>query len=221
MTDQPPLQPPAQTPNPPAGGATTREQQRRATKEANAVEDSKRNSGDGARKKGKEKEKEIFKGKVDKMGGNVFQLAEEGRKGNQFTQTLEALRDYVAIKMDHAKDLAPLLESPSRAATLTAPADQPPMSANGVSRVTRDHRLYIAWRFECENYNSRAEALEANQLKLFTVIILQCSQSVRTKLEATAGYKKAKATNDCLWALTTLKISATDSSIRRTALLHL
>ena len=139
------------------------------------------------------------------MGGNVFQLAEEGRKGNQFTQTLEALRDYVAIEMDHAKDLAPLLESPSRAATLTAPEDQPPMSANGVSRVTRDHRLYIAWRFECENYNSRAEALEANQLKLFTVIMLQCSQSVRTKLEATAGYEKAKATNDCLWALTTLK----------------
>ena len=143
----------------------------------------------------------------------LFKLAEEGRKGNQFTQTLEALRDYVAIEMDHAKDLAPLLESPSRAATS--------MSANGVNRVTRDHRLYIAWKFECENYNSRAEALEANQLKLFTVIMLQCSQSVRTKLEATAGYEKAKATNDCLWALTTLKISATDSSIRRTASLHL
>ena len=71
--------------------------------------------------------------------------------------------------------------------------------------MTRDNRLYIAWRFECENYNSRAEALEANQLKLFTVIMLQCSQSVRTKLEATTRYKKAKATNDCLWALTTLK----------------
>ena len=90
-------------------------------------------------RKGREKEKEIFKGKVDKMGGNVFQLAEEGRKGNQFSQTLEALRDYVAIEMDYAKDLAPLLESPSRAATLTEPADQPPMSADKVNRVTRDH----------------------------------------------------------------------------------
>ena len=40
---------------------------------------------------------------------------------------------------------------------------------------------------------------------MFTVIMLQCSQSVRTKLEATAGYEGAKATNDCLWALTTLK----------------
>ena len=111
----------------------------------------------------------------------------------------------MAIELEHAKDLAPLLESPSRAATLTEPDDQPPMSADGVNRVTRDHRLYIAWKFECKNYNSRAVALEANQLKLFTVILLQCSQSVKTKLEVTAGYEGAKAKNDCLWILTSLK----------------
>ena len=137
------------------------------------------------------------------MGGNIFQLAEEAQKGNQFTQTLEALKDYVAIKLDHAKDLAPFLESPSRAATLTEPDNQP---ADGVNRVTRDHQLYIAWKFKCENYNSRAVALEANRLKLFfTIILLQCSQSVKMKLEDTAGYEKAKAASDCLWILTTLK----------------
>ena len=113
----------------------------------------------------------------------MFQLAKEAQKGNQFTQTLEALKDYVAIELDHAKDLAPLLESPSRAATLTEPSDQPPMTAGGVNRVTRDHRLYITWKFKCVNYNSRAVALEANQLKLFTVILLQCSQSVKMKLD--------------------------------------
>ena len=203
MTEQQAQQPPDQDSNPPATGATTREQRRRATEEANAVEDSERNSGGGPRKK--EKEKETFKGKIDKMGGNVFQLTEEGRKGNQFTQTLEALKDYVAIELEHAKDLAPLLESPSRAATLTEPDDQPPMSADRANHVTRDHRLYIAWKFECKNYNSRAVALEANQLKLFTVILLQCSQSVKTKLEATAGYEGAKAGSDCLWILTSLK----------------
>ena len=203
MADQPTLPPPAEGTNPPTTGAMTREQQRRATEENNAIEDSEKNSADEPRKKGKEKE--TFKGKVEKMGGNVFQLAEEGRKGNQFTQTLEALKNYVAIEMDHAKDLAPLLESPSRAATLTEPSDLPPTGADGINRVTRDHRLYIAWKFECESYNSRAVALEANQLKLFTVILMQCSQSVKLKLEATAGYEKAKAGSDCLWVLTTLK----------------
>ena len=113
MADQPTLPPPGQGTNPPVTRARTREQQRRTTKETNAIKDSERNLGDGSRKKGKDKDKETFRGKVEKMGGNVFQLAEEARKGNQFTQTLEALKDYVAIKMDHAKDLAPLLESPS------------------------------------------------------------------------------------------------------------
>ena len=79
------------------------------------------------------------------------------------------------------------------------------MSTDGVNRVTRDHRLYIAWKFDCENYNSGAVALEANRLKLFTVILLQCSQSVKMKLEATVGEKKAKAESHCLWILTTLK----------------
>ena len=62
----------------------------------------------------------------------------------------------MAIELDHAKDLAPFLESPSRAATLTEPDDQLPMSTDGVNRVTRDHRLYILWKFDCKNYNSRA-----------------------------------------------------------------
>ena len=70
---------------------------------------------------------------------------------------------------------------------MTEPDDQPPMTADGINRVTRDHRLYIAWKFDCENYNSRAVALEANRLKLFTVILLQCSQSVKMKLVATVG----------------------------------
>ena len=139
MADQPTLPPPGQGTNPPGTGVMTREQQRCATEETNAIKDSETNSADGPRKKGKEKDKETFKGKVEKMGGNVFQLAEEGRKGNQFTQTLEALKSYVAIELDHAKDLAPLLESPSRAATLTEPSNQPPMMANGVNQVTRDH----------------------------------------------------------------------------------
>ena len=97
------------------------------------------------------------------------------------------------------------MESPSRAATLTEPDDQLPMTANGVNRITRDHRLYIAWKFECENNNSRAMALEANRLKLFIVILLQCSQSVKMKLEATVGYERAKAGSNCLGILTTLK----------------
>ena len=180
-------------------GATTTRDQHRRNAEQDAIDDSDRNTGT------KKTEKDNFIGKVEKMDGNVFQLAEEGRKGNQFTQTLEALQSYASIELDHAKDLSPLFESPCKAATIAAPDDLPPMSSDEKTRVTRDHRLYIAWKFECENYNSRIVALEANQLKLFTVIILQCSQSVKNKLEGTTGYETAKLSHDCKWLITTLK----------------
>ena len=207
MSEQAAQPPPAMGANPPAAAPSaadaaarvTRENSRRATEEANAADDSE------SRKKGKEKEKEVFKGKVEKMGGNVFQLAEEARKSNQFSQTMDALRDYVRIELDHALDLAPLFATPCQQPDIPEPDEQPPMSADGVNRVTRDNRGYIRWKAECDSYFVRIDALAANSLKLYTVIILQCSQSVKMKLEATAGYEPAKATCDCTWLLTTLK----------------
>jgi hypothetical protein len=193
---------PTSVPPVPAGGTTTRDQQRRSNAEHEAIEDSDKT---GHEYKKKEKEKDVFKGKIDKMDGNVFQLPEEGRKGNQFTLTLEALENYTTIEYDHAKDLGSLFESPCRAVKLKQPPDMPPMSSDGVNRVTRDHRKYIVWKFDCENFNTRTLALETNLHKLFTVTILQCSQSVKNKLESTSGYETAKSTDDCFWLLTSLK----------------
>jgi hypothetical protein len=182
------------------GSIITREQQRRNAAEQDAIDDTEKTPHEH-----KKKDKELFKGKVEKMDGHVFQLPEEGRKGNQFSQTLEALENYATIEFDHAKDIGPLFESPCKAVTITVPSDYPPMSTDGINRVTRDHRLYISWKFECESYNSRAVTLAANQHKLFTIALLQCSQSVKNKLESTVGYEVAKSTDDCKWLITSLK----------------
>jgi hypothetical protein len=42
-------------------------------------------------------------------------------------------------------------------------------------------------------------------VKIFTIAMQQCSQSVINKIEATSGFAKAKATFDCKWLLTTIK----------------
>ena len=97
-------------PPPAATGTTTREQQRKINADADAIEDGEKPAFDNKRK---DKDKETFKGKLDKLEGNVFQLAEEGRKGNQFTLTLDAIKSYVTIEYEHAKDLEPLFECPS------------------------------------------------------------------------------------------------------------
>ena len=131
---------PAPTATPKIGATTTREQTRRIVAEQDAIEDSNRQSYDTRKK---DKEKDLFKGKIEKMDGHVFQLAEESRKGNQFSQTLEALQHYATIEFEYAKDLAPLFETPSKDVILAEPEDFPPMSSDGVTRVTRDNRKYI------------------------------------------------------------------------------
>jgi uncharacterized membrane protein YgcG len=167
----------------------------------NAADDNEKTPNDNNRKK----DREVFKGKSDKMGGNVFQLAAEGRKANQYTLTIQALQNLANVEMDNAKDLAPFFEDPCREVVIDEPDDEPPMSADGTTRVGRDHRLYIQWKDQCEQYNQRSRDLANNKVKIFTIVLQQCSQSVTNKIEATSGFAKAKADFDCQWLLTTIK----------------
>jgi hypothetical protein len=139
------------------------------------------------------------------MGGNVFQLAAEGRKANRYTLTIQALQSLANVEMDNAKDLAPFFEDPCREVTIAEPDDEPPMSADGQTRVGRDHRLYIQWKDQCEQFNQRSRDLANNKVKIFTIVLQQCSQCVTNKIEATSGFAKAKTDFDCQWLLTTIK----------------
>jgi hypothetical protein len=186
---------------------TTRSQKQKAAAavaEANAADDAEVKLAADSNNPRK-KEREPFKGKSEKMAGNVFQLTGEGRKANQYTLTIQALRDLANVEMDNAKDLAPFFEDPCREAIIDEPDDEPPMSSNGQDRVGRDHRLYIQWKDECEQYNQRTRDLSNNKVKIFTIALQQCSQGVTNKIEATAGFAAAKAVFDCKWLLTTIK----------------
>jgi hypothetical protein len=190
---------------------TTRSQKQKAAAAAaadasnananNATDDNDKSPNDTNRKK----EREVFKGKSDKMGGNVFQLAAEGRKANQYTLTIQALHSLANVEMDNAKDLVPFFEDPCREVTIPEPDDEPPMSADGTTRVGRDHRLYIQWKDQCEQFNQRTRDLANNKVKIFTIVLQQCSQSVINKVEATSGFAKAKTDFNCQWLLTTIK----------------
>lgn len=46
------------------------------------------------------------------MNGNVFQMAEEARKPDQYTKTVKALAKYTAIEVTHTKDLVSLFTNP-------------------------------------------------------------------------------------------------------------
>jgi hypothetical protein len=109
------------------------------------------------------------------------------------------------IKYDHVDDLSSLFQTPSTDATLDEPPDEPPFGSDGITHVTRDHHLYHDWKDECTDYRTRMTAMKSNRIKLFNTILLQCSNNVEQKLEATTGYKSAVVTHDCLWLIRSLK----------------
>ena len=185
-------------------GATTRSQYRQNA-ERDAIEDGDAGSGTHETKHKDKNKEELFKGSTEKMGGHVFQIPGEAKKVNQFTHTIEALQNYATATYDHPEDLRPYFDTPSGDATIPEPADLPPFTADGVTRVTRDHRLYIDWKYQCEQYNTRHANLISNKHKLFAVVISQCSPSAKNKVESTVGYDDAKSTDNCLWLLNTLR----------------
>jgi hypothetical protein len=205
---QPPINTTSSTTYASAVSATTRDQQRRNdvhNTEQTSVAEVIEKEDTFQQPKRNAVQSEPFKGLETKMHGNVFQLAEEGRKGNQFSLTMQALENYVSIEMEQDPDLSPLFETPPSEVTIPEPEDLPPMLSDMSGRVPIQHRLYIAWKFECENYNTRAQMLRYNLSKLFTVIISQCSPPVKTKIESVSGYDSAKSTSDCVWLVNNLR----------------
>jgi hypothetical protein len=182
-------------------GVTTRQQTKKLTDQQDAINDAEAN--DNNRKH--HKPKAVFKGDVEKLNGKVFQLAEEGAKRNQFNETMNAIKRHMYLEYENVEDLAPLFQTPCADTKIDPPDDEPPFSADGKTRVNRDHRLYYDWREKCTEYRTRTTALQGNKTKLFNIILSQCSQSVTMKLEATKGYETAEAAHDCYWLIRSLK----------------
>jgi hypothetical protein len=82
---------------------------------------------------------------------------------------------------------------------LVEPPDEPPFGAGGATPVTSHHRKYIQWKGLCEQFDKR------DKVKIFTMLLQQCSPSVTNKVEATTGYEAAKRKYHCKWLITTIK----------------
>jgi hypothetical protein len=122
MTDLPPLAPLSLAATGNVTTATTCATQaaiqQQATKDSNNADDVER-SCNRNNKDQKAKEKDLFKGEVEKMNRHVFQLPEEAKKPNQFTKTMEALQNYTVIEYGHTTKSAPC--STHHQKTLTFP----------------------------------------------------------------------------------------------------
>jgi hypothetical protein len=185
---------------------TTRsQQQKNEEKAARAAAEGDDGNPTNASDHNRKKARERFKGKSDKVSGHVFQLSAEGRKANQFSETMKAFRDYANVELGNPQDLAPWFDEPCSHVVLVEPPDEPPLGADGVTPVTTHHRKYIQWKGLCEQFDKRERDLETNKVKIFTMLLQQCSPSVTNKVEATADYETAKREYNCKWLITTIK----------------
>jgi hypothetical protein len=109
------------------------------------------------------------------------------------------------VELDNPQDLAPWFEEPCSHVVLVEPPDEPPFGADRVTPVTAHHRKYIQWKGLCEQFDKRERDLETNKVKVFTMLLQQCSPSVTNKVEATTGYEAAKRKYNYKWLITTIK----------------
>ena len=136
------------------------------------------------------------------MGGKRV----EYRKENQFSETIEALRCYAIFELQQPLDVLSFFDEPSTEPEIEVPPDEPPISADGKTRVTKAHRQYISWRYACEKHCERTDALRSNKCKLFAMALWKlCSPFVKRTLQATPGFEQARKEHDCQWLITTLR----------------
>jgi hypothetical protein len=161
-----------------AASATTRAQ-KKANDEANtAAYEAADQDNAGATHSNKKEHRAPFRGKSEKMDGHVFQLPAESKKASQYSETIKQLQNVVNIEMNHPGDVAPLFEDPPREATIAEPSDLPPFLTNGTTRAPAASRPYIKWKRECEKCEERLDELKLNKIKIFTILMQQCSQGV-------------------------------------------
>lgn len=120
---------------------------------------------------------------MPEMNGHVFECIGERATRPQFAKTMEALCDYVKIKMSpHSEDLNSLFNIPMNVPTLVAPERPDPDFADALA--------IFDYHEDKKIYNMRVSAQRGNLEALFAMIWGQCTEAPRSKLKALDHYKE-------------------------------
>ena len=140
-------------------------------------------------------ESHSFKGTYEEMDGHVFQCQHETSNRNQFDKTIDALGKYAANNFSNARDIKSMLVDLMEI-HFQEPID-PPFSA------TRT-RIKI-WEKEVNEYMARIRDYSENKWALFAVVLGQCSEAMRAKLQVHEDYKNWERVHDVVNLLREIK----------------
>ena len=143
-----------------------------------------------------------FTGNTTEMKGHVFQPRNVSKNSNQYHDTVEVLRQYVAKEYKTGRELMALFLSTPMTPTVTEPPDDPTPTGqadDGTPKLTtRDTRTFDLL---IKRYLEREDQLKDDLHALFYVILGQCDKAIVAKLESIDGYAVQATQGNCLWLL--------------------
>ena len=143
-----------------------------------------------------------FTGNTMEMKGHVFQPRHVSKNANQYYDTMEVLRQYVAKEYEMGRELMALfLPTPTQPA-VAEPPDDPTLTGRttdgALKSTTWDTKMF---ELSIKRYLEWEDQLKDDMHSLFYVMLGQCDKAITAKLESIDGYTAQAAQGNCLWLL--------------------
>ena len=143
-----------------------------------------------------------FNGNTTEMKGHIFQPRHVSKNTNQYHDTVEVLRQYLAKEYKMGRELMALFLPTPTQPTVAEPPDNPTLTGlttTGAPKLTaQDEKTF---ELSIKRYLERADQLKDDMHSLFYVILGQCDKAIIAKLESVGEYATRASQGDCLWLL--------------------
>mmetsp|Transcript_4831 Transcript_4831/g.7343 ORF Transcript_4831/g.7343 Transcript_4831/m.7343 type:complete len:209 (-) Transcript_4831:157-783(-) len=116
-----------------------------------------------------------YEGKCEQLRRNVYDITTIGTNTDLFSTTTKAIAEYIATEYDDAgKYRTGLME-------MSLPELQAPKNVD-----SQDLMKFEVWKLDMRDFRDRQKKRNKNNAKAFALILGQCSQAIRDRIEAAA-----------------------------------
>ena len=137
----------------------------------------------------------VFKGANDDMHGNIFGFSEDQCDRRHFTKTVTALQQ-VANKLPNSAHFQTLFKT-TPALPIIAEPKAPPVAK-------RTEVQELIFKEEITQYVRSRSQLTSNLVAIWTIIMGQCTDTMKAKLESMSDFDDKETARDCAWLLATI-----------------
>ena len=136
-----------------------------------------------------------FKGNTDGMNGHIFGCTEDRSDRRQYLKTVAALQQFTS-KFPNSADFQCLFKSTPTTPVIPEPALPP---TEGRTEVQD-----LIFKEEIKQYVAGCSALRSNCVAIWKVIISQCTDIMKSKLDSIPAFETHEVARDCSWLLVTI-----------------